>query len=322
MKRILAVVLTAAVTVIGAPLIALSAVTAALVFVASPARAQTPSITEKLNAYVGCINRLSERSYQSRSRYFSWAAKSGPTGRERIIYGTYTIYDTTDCRNKVEAANAMEPHDAELEAAATTYAKAVGKLETLLKEADDYYTQQDYKDDRMAKGKALHPMLVAAWDAFEGADKKLRRGVEAINDRRALEKLAAIEQSDGRNERYHVEAVMIRAKRVLRFEGADKPDLAEITEAIADYEATLKGAEPFASSAGGAKIGSFFMSNAKSFLATAKFLMRRLRDHVPYSTGDKMMLNAGSGWMVEGSPQRLMRDYNQLVDAYNRGARI
>ena len=33
-----------------------------------------------------------------------------------------------------------------------------------------------------------------------------------------------------------------------------------------------------------------------------------------------MMLNAGSGWMVEGSPQRLLRDYNQLVDAYNMGA--
>jgi len=43
---------------------------------------------------------------------------------------------------------------------------------------------------------------------------------------------------------------------------------------------------------------------------------------VPYSTGDKMMLSAGSGWMVEGSPPRLLRDYNQLIEAYNRGARI
>ena len=51
--------------------------------------------------------------------------------------------------------------------------------------------------------------------------------------------------------------------------------------------------------------------------------MRRIRDQVPYSAGDKMMLgNAGGGWMVEGSPPRLLRDYNQLVDAYNRGAKI
>jgi hypothetical protein len=42
---------------------------------------------------------------------------------------------------------------------------------------------------------------------------------------------------------------------------------------------------------------------------------------VPYSQGDRMMLEAGGGWMVEGSLPRLMRDYNQLVDAYNRASR-
>ena len=121
---------------------------------ADRASAQKSSLTEKLNAYVGCINRLSERSYDSRSRYFSWAAKSGPTGKERIIYGTYTIYDTSDCRKNVEKANAMEAHDAAIEAAAAAYADAVSKLEPLLKETDDYYSQENYKDDKMAKGKA------------------------------------------------------------------------------------------------------------------------------------------------------------------------
>ena len=98
-----------------------------------PAPAQTSPFTEKMNAYVGCINRLSERSYSSRARYFSWASKNGPTGKERIIYGTYTIYDTSDCRKDVEKANALEPRDAELEAAASAYAEAVSKLEPLLK---------------------------------------------------------------------------------------------------------------------------------------------------------------------------------------------
>jgi hypothetical protein len=289
--------------------------------VADRAAAQAPSPNEKLNAYVGCINRLSERAYDSRKRYFSWVGKQGPTGKERIIYGTYTIYDTSDCKKNVEKANALEPRDAELEAAASTYAEAVGRLEPLLKEADDYYSQENYKDDRMAKGKALHPRLMSAWDAFGSADQKLRNGVEAINDRRSLEKLAAIEKSEGRKARYHVEALMIQAKRVVRTQDADKPDLAAITQALNAYEGTIKGAEEFSGN-GADKIGSMFIGNAKSFLVTAKQLMRRIRDHVPYSSGDKMMLNAGSGWMVEGSPQRLLRDYNQLVDAYNRGARI
>lgn len=296
---------------------------------AAPAFAQATSNTdktsvEKMNAYVGCINRLSARSYQSRERYFSWVkGKNGPTGKERIIYGTYTIYDTSDCRKNVEKANALEPRDAELESAASAYADAVSKLEPLLKEADDYYDQENYKDDKMAKGKALHPRLVAAWDAFAAADRKLRDGVEAVTDKRALEKLASIEQAEGRKARYHIEALMINAKRVLRAETADKPDLAAITAALNDYEAIVIATEPFASAAGPDKIGSMFVSNAKAFLTTAKQLMRRIRDKTPYSAGDRMMLSgAGSGWMVEGSPPRLLRDYNQLIDAYNRGARI
>jgi hypothetical protein len=278
----------------------------------------------KVNAYVGCLNRISARAFDSRSRYFSWAAKSGPTGRERIIYGLYTITGSADCASNVAKANAIEPHDAALEAAASAYADAAGALEGLLKEADDYYTQENYKDDKMAKGKALHPRLVAAWDTFESADRALRGEVEAINDRRALEKLAAIEASEGKKARYHVEALMINAKRVLRTVDTAQPDPGAMAQAIAGYEEIIKGAEGFTGSGlARDKIGSFFISNAKSFLVTAKQLMRRLRDHVPYSSGDKMMLgNAMSGWMVEGSPPRLLRDYNTLVDSYNRGANI
>ncbi|WP_375784556.1 YiiG family protein [Bradyrhizobium sp. Pha-3] len=290
---------------------------------APSASASSAQLTQKVNAYVGCINRLSARSYESRERYFSWAAKSGPTGKERIIYGTYTIYDTSDCKTNVATANAMDPHDAGLEAAANAYVAAVTTLEPLLKEADDYYTQENYKDDKMAKGKALHPRLVAAWDAFASADKALRAGVEAINDNRAAEQLAAIEASEGRKSHYYVAALMIQAKRVLRAQQADKPDLDAITQALNEYEATVKATEEASGKDGDVKLGSMFIGSAKSFLTTAKQLMRRVRDKVPYSSGEKTMLsNAGAGWMVEGSPARLMRDYNQLVDGYNRGARI
>jgi Protein of unknown function (DUF3829) len=291
-------------------------------FVADAARAQSPSLTQKINAYVGCINRLSERSYDSRARYFSWVGKEGPTGKERIIYGTYTIYDTSGCKKSVEEANAVEPHLPELEAAASAYVKAVVTLEPLLKEADDYYDQENYKDDRMAKGKALHPRLVAAWDAFAAADQTLRAGLDVLQDKSALERLAEIESAEGRKERYHIEALMIRAKRVMRTESAAPPDLAKITEAVSDYEAMVKAAEEFAVANKGSKIGSSFISASKEFLTTAKQLMRRVRDKVPYSSGDQMMLNSGGGWMVQGSPARLMRDYNQLVSSYNSGAKF
>ena len=108
---------------------------------------------------------------------------------------------------------------------------------------------------------------------------------------------------------------MIQAKRVLRAEDAHRCDHAGAER----IRRTIKAAEQASGSGGGPKIGSFFLSNAKSYLVTAKQLMRRIRDKTPYSQGDRMMLNSGGGWMVEGSPHRLLRDYNQLIEDYNRG---
>jgi hypothetical protein len=290
---------------------------------ASSVKAESPVLVEKINAAVGCINRNSGRAYEARSRYLSWVGKNGPTGAEKIIYGTYTIYDTADCKKKVSVANALEPHDAELEKAATDYVTAVSALEPLLKAADDYYTQQDYKDDKMAKGKTLHPQLIAAWTTFGNADEKLRAGIDIIQDRSAAEKLVEIEKVDGRKGRYHIEVLMLRAKRLVRTQGAEAPDLPKIIEALSEYEATIKSAEGYAGANADSKIGSSFMGTAKSFLVTAKHLMRRIRDKVPYSQGEKMILgSAGASWMVEGSPARFTRDYNQLVESYNRGPKF
>ena len=305
---------------------ALTTIVSLLIFFAAPdgpAHGQSASSVEKINAYVGCINRLSERSYSSRSRYFSWAAKSGPTGKERIIYGTYTIYDTSDCKKNVEKANALEPRDSAIEAAASAYVDAVVALEPLLKEADDYYSQQNYKDDKMAKGRALHPRLVAAWDAFATADTNLRAGLSAIQDKRAIENLVEIEKKEGRQARYHVEATMLAARRLVRVQSASPPELAKINEALEAYEGLVKATDEFAN-ANKDKIGSSFVNAAKAFLTTSKQLMRRVRDKVPYSKGEQMILNAGGGggWMVEGSPERLTRDYNTLVESYNRGTRF
>jgi hypothetical protein len=38
---------------------------------------------------------------------------------------------------------------------------------------------------------------------------------------------------------------------------------------------------------------------------------------VPYSDGERMMLKPGSGWMVEGSSEKLIKAYNDLVSASN-----
>src|SRR5689334_21670652 len=65
---------------------------------------------------------------------------------------------------------------------------------------------------------------------------------------------------------HHVEALMINAKRVLRAEDADKPDLGAITKALNEYEAIVQATEQLSDADGRGRIGSMFLNNAKSFL--------------------------------------------------------
>jgi hypothetical protein len=285
--------------------------------------AGTPAqeISEKLQAYIKCINRISERAYQSQERYVGWAGRAAAiNAKAKNILGLYDIYDPADCAKGVKAANDAQPRHPELEAAGTGYVDATLALETILKTANDYYDQGNYKDDKLAKGKEMHPKLLAAYATFDRADTALRNIVERLNDEKQAADLADIEKKEGRNARYLIQAMMMKAKSVVRTKGNDdKVDLPKITGALGDYETAVKELEEYAAKNKTEKIGSMLVSNAKTFLVSAKEYMRRIRDKVPFNEGERMMLSqAGAGWMVQGSLPRLSRDYNQLVEAYNR----
>lgn len=75
-------------------------------------------------------------------------------------------------------------------------------LSPLLSEAHDYYQQQDYKDDKLAKGKALHPKMLVAWKDFAASDVRLRDVVETLNDRAQAADLVRVEKEEGRAKDY------------------------------------------------------------------------------------------------------------------------
>lgn len=278
---------------------------------------------KKVEAAIACINRLSERTHESQARYQDWAgSKAALTKKPRNVLGLYTIYETGDCAKGVQEAAAMEPHQAELEAASMAYVKAVTTLEPMLKEADDYYEQENYKDDKFAKGKEMHPKLLAAWKEFNTADTSLRNIVQTINDERQLAELKDVEQKEGKKARYHILNTMLLAKPLLASEGEvdmAKIDVAKVQEQITAYEKAVKDLEDYAAAHSDERIDSFLVNNAKNFLVTAKALMRRVRDKTKFDQGELMMLSQpGAGWMIDGSQPRLYRDYNELVDAFNR----
>jgi hypothetical protein len=291
----------------------------------SPSLAQDADAAtgKKLDAAIACLNRLSERAYDSRSRYVDWAGdKPQMKKKPRNVLGLYTIYETDDCAKGVSEAASATPGNVPLEEASAAYVKSVQTLEPLLKEADDYYEQENYKDDKFAKGKEMHGKLLAAWADFSASDTKLREVVEVIGDERQKAELALVEKSEGRSAKFHVMNTFLHAKALVRAESSgdmEKIDLAKVNDLLAKYESAVKDLETFAEGQQSGGIGSFYISSAKDVLVTAKGLMRRVRDKTGFDDGEQMMLSQpGAGWMIEGSQPRLIKDFNQLVDNYNR----
>ncbi len=296
-----------------------------VVVIASPTVAQDAHAAtgKKMEAAIACLNRLSERAMASRSRYIDWASdKPEMKKKPRNVLGLYTIYETDRCAKGVAEAASATPNNVPLEEASAGFVKSVQSLEPLLKDADDYYTQENYKDDKFAKGRDMHGKLLAAWDDFRSADNKLRSVVQEISDVRQAAELVDVEKRLGRTAKFQVMNTFLHAKALARAQAKvdmDKMDLAQVNELLATYETAVKELEAFADGQTTAKIDSFYINDAKNLLVTAKGLMRRVRDKTGFDAGEQMMLDQpGSGWMVEGSQPRLIRDFNELVANYNR----
>lgn len=204
-----------------------------------PASAQTPSLTEKINAYVGCINRLSERSYASRQRYFEWVGKGGPTGKERIIYGLYSVGSSSkDAIEKARKSAAAEPAIPALDGATKELAAAFEALVPILNEAEAYYDRKDYLSDGMKGGKELHAKLVPAASAFLSARMKAEQLQEQFKDLLDRQQLARIEKAEGKSVRWHTRNTMMLAKKAVDLMPRDprKPgDLKAFDAALTEF---------------------------------------------------------------------------------------
>jgi hypothetical protein len=128
--------------------------------------AEFKSLAEKTNLYVRALNAASNirRSYD---RYDSWVdVQKGPTGKERLVYGLYTI-NTSPVNDMVEAATrgpTLKPSLPAIDDAVAKLAGATKTLVPLIKAAADYYEQEDYKDDNAKRGQELHGQMMPLFE--------------------------------------------------------------------------------------------------------------------------------------------------------------
>lgn len=268
----------------------------------SPDQALQASI-RKLNAYVDLLNRTL-RASDSLARYNSWVnARTGPTGRERIIYGLYSLYDTRGEIAKATAALGEVPAMPDLDAAMKDYIAAYSALAPVINEANGYYERQDYKVDKMAEGKALHQRIVAAAGPYLRERDRVDELFAREKKQADLLQLNAIEQAEGRKARWHVRNVMNHARDIINLIPDNKKPVADMKAfdaSLAAFGAAVKEMDTY----GAANPNSFFVFESQPRSLLGK--LREFRDKLARARGDiRRARNSDLTWIVN--------DYNMMI---------
>lgn len=284
-------------------------------------------ISEKMQAYIECYNSLDEYIHKSIDRYSDWVKdlEKGPTGNEKVVYGIYPVSQdsVTRCQGKIKKVAAMTPALKPIDDIAINYIESSVKLVAEINALNRYYDQGDHKDDGFAKGKAKHPQLIAAYQAFEPVSEEFSQSIEKINDERQLAALQQIEKEDGRTLEYYSLAILIDAKKINQMIEEDTFDTAQAFVMVAELQSKTENALPLVAerqnSGDHSYIGyNFLLTQADSYAKAAKERIRRIRDKVPYSDFEEKNLGTSSEWLVNGSVGKLIREYNQFVERFNR----
>lgn len=282
------------------------------------------ALSKKLSPYIQCINMNSEKIYQSFQRYFSWTdIEKGPTGQEKAVYGIYEISDPETCIEAVTKASRLKPLMSDLETSGAAYVSALRKLYPLVTQAFEYYGQKKYEVDKMAQAKAMHAALRDGWKEFESADKALSGQIDKVKDGLDQRILAKIKKAYGEKIPYLTRYAFYLGKKVA-IEGqiANLQDLKidAFSEKISQFEKTLTRLEKYSiSHPAEAKKAAIdpYIDAAKKFLTAANELLQRVKDNRAFSESEKSSLGTPAEWLIEGTPGKLIKMYNALVQTHN-----
>lgn len=295
---------------------------------------------EKLDDFIKCLNSLSSPIHQSRSRYLAYVPRTGPTGKEtnadihRLPAGA-----TAKCSAGITSAKALPPSDARLEAVGTEFALSAAEIDQLMTEMDTYYELRLFKDDKWAKGKAMHPRLMASWERFSKADKALHDALDGITKPLAQRSLGRIEREDGKKFRYGRKKVLIAARELIESSDPvgddDDIDASLYSAAYTDFDKSVDELTTYGSmhkSELAAKTNpawpmgesnyNQFIKEAGDFKKAAKDFWRCLQDapakaKTPSGKIDLEKVGACGGAPAWKTGEKVISEYNEFIRTSN-----
>ncbi|WFR99044.1 YiiG family protein [Rhizobium tumorigenes] len=269
----------------------------------APASATQLAVT-KMNAYVKFMNDTL-RATDSLQRYRLWVNMSkGPTGKERIIYGLYSLYDVGQQIDAVKKAAVSEPAMPDLDAAMMAYLDAYQKLAPVIEKANTYYERGDYKVDKMEGGKALHKDIAPLGAAYEARRKDAETALRVEKQKTDLAALAAIEKAEGKKAAWHVRNTMMHAETMINLlPDAENPvvDMQAFKAALDGYTAATTEFDDFSSANPGSFIG---------FESRPDTMLSEMRDFYVLLEKAKGDARKGAGESLE----KIVSDYNLMVE--------
>jgi hypothetical protein len=292
---------------------------------ALPARAaeaeDDAALDAKLDPIIECMNHSDAHIQRGIADYLKLLAqieKDANTSHIAFLSGfedmDFHHEKALACADMFEHAQSAPPELGALDRMIGDYAAAFRAFAPLSIDADAYYKQEDYKDDKWAKGRALNqelaPLLAKLETLSADTHREIGRQVTARNER----ELAAIERQEGKGFNWHTLNYMLAAHALLETVTEERRD--DVAPAIERLQKGFEDATAFATAheaelevkPGRRLPGRVFVrAAAQSYLANAKEMRRALAaDGKP------------SDSLLHTKFESLVNAYNSLVDDFNR----
>ena len=291
--------------------------------------ADDEALTAKLQPFIECINRVDSPLRGKAAEYREFlqqyrerqADPEGTRLNRTPSFGGFKLkpFETDnefskDCIKAIASGIAMKPVDAALDQPGQSYATALEKLLPLMNAATAYYRQEDYKDDKLKKGKELDAQLSPLLDQLFAASSQIRQTVHAYNDGLHERELAAMEKQGGKTYEWHTLNVMFQTRRAVEMIGnaADSGTLKEVVQqaeqkvqmAMDDATAHAQAHPNEKTPRGNKPLWFDIDGNASAFLKSIKDLRRAISDKETDSN-------------ITDRLNQVNDDFNSLVRTYN-----
>jgi len=279
----------------------------------------------KNNHYVECYNGFEKSRKNAVKRYFSWVKdpKQGPTGKERHVYGIHKIHHFDRCRKSVDEASKISVELKELNELAKlmeTYVGAGEKMVALVEKMHRYYEDEDYKDDKFAKGNKLHQEFMKSLSEIEPLAQRFQQVLMNAEDILGNQRMEYYKKNYGEKVRYLLMKTQVEAKRFVEIVQKEKDaekvgkaldDLIKTHKALGDY--IDKNEKEVKDSVGQGSTLKRFVSGSRELITKGKIYSRALSKAAKNPQNiDKFLRNAFGG-RIRGKGSEVMRIYNDRI---------